>query len=269
MDALTSRRGDEAVLLLDRLLETDPSHPRLGVLEALCNATHRLADPVSDCFAESQFLEAYLAPLAVRELGARARDFLAPFWRRLADALRGQPFVADTPFLHASYPLGCTRDWAGVKAAILEDAAWQDYPLLRCRLAEAEFHLGERAATSALWCRMCRDFPVDAGQALAKAEWPDKELNSSWERYRDLDVEPELDIRFFPAWLLLERADTRNALAVEEVAQDNDADRAWCALYELLAGGSALSEQTMALRQKLKQAHPGLFGIYMRKIAGR
>jgi len=258
--ALTSRRAEDAFMLLDKLLETDAGHPRLGVLEALCNATQRLAAPVGDCLAECEFMENYLAPLAARELGAAARDFLVLFWRRLALALRGQPFVADTPFLHASYALGCARDWAGVKVSILEDWSWQDYPLLRTRMAEAEYHQGERQQALAIWCRMCWDYPVEAEQAFA----PDRELQSAWERYRELDVEPELDIRYFPAWLLLERKDTQHA--VEYVAQDHGPIRAYCALHELLASGSALSERTMELRLKLKQAHPGLFAIYLRSI---
>lgn len=265
VDALTSRRWDEAFLNLHRMQATD--HQRLSGLEVLCDATGRLTEPVGDCWAESKFLEEYLMPLAVRELSVRARDFLAPFWRRLAEALRGQPFAVDAPLLHASHPLARACDWAGVKAAILDDAIWQCHPLLRYRLAEAEFYLGERQAALAVWCRLCSDFPEQAEQALASAECPDKELRASWGRYRDLEVEPELDIRFFPAWLLLERTDARNALS--QFAQDTDANRAYGALHELLASGGVLSERTVELRQKLKQAHPGLFAIYMRKIAVR
>lgn len=264
--ALTTRRGEEAVRLVDRLLEIDPSHSRLGVLEALSNATQRLAVPVADYFVESEYLEGHLAPLAAGELGVGARDFLAPFWRRMAEALRGHPFVADTPLRHASYPLGRAHDWAGVKEAVLEDAAWQAYPVLRLRLAEATFHLGDRPTALAVWCRMCWDFPAEAEQALASGALPDKELRPDWERYRDLDMEPEPDTPFFPAWLLLERTETRGALAAEAATQAHAAGSAYAALHDLLAGGGALSERTMELRQKLKHAHPGLFAIYMRTI---
>lgn len=264
--ALASRRAEEAARLVDRLLETDPSHPRLGRLEALSNAAQRLSAPVADYFAESEYLEGYLAPLAAGELGVGARDFLAPFWRRMADALRGQPFVADTPLLHASYPLGRAHDWAGVREAVLGDVAWQAYPVLRLRLAEAAFYLGDRPAALAVWCRMCWDFPAEAEQALASGALPDKELRPDWERYRDLDVEPEPVTPFFPAWLLLERTETHSALTAEEASQAHAAGRAYAALHGLLAGGGALSERTMELRQKLMQAHPGLFAIYMRTI---
>lgn len=264
--ALASRRAEEAVRLVDRLLETDPSHPRLGRLEALCSATQRLSAPVADYFAESEYLEGCLEPLAAGELGVGARDFLAPFWRRMADALRGSPFVADMPLQHASYPLGRAHDWAGVKEAVLEDAAWQAHPVLRLRLADAAFRLGDRPAALAAWCRMCWDFPAEAGQALASGALPDKDLQPDWERYRDLDMEPEPDTPFFPAWLLLERIETRSALAAEEVLQAHAAGRAYAAMHDLLAGGGALSERTMELRQKLKQAHPGLFAIYMRTV---
>lgn len=264
--ALASRHAEEALRLVDRLLENDPSHPRLGMLEALCNAAQRLSAPVADYCAESEYLEGYLAPLAAGELGVGARDFLAPFWRRMADALHGQDFVASMPLQHASYPLGRALDWAGVKNAVLEDTAWQTYPVLRLRLAEAAFHLGDRPTALATWCRMCWDFPAEAEQALASGALPDKELRPDWERYRDLDVKPEPDASFFPAWLLLERTETRGALAAEGVSQAHAAGRAYAALHDLLASGVGLSERTMELRQKLKQAHPGLFAIYMRTI---
>jgi len=256
--ALVSRRMEEAARLVDRLLETDPSHPRLGGLDALCNAAQRLTAPVADYFAENEYMEGTLAPRAAGELGVGARDFLAPFWRRMADALRGHPFVVDTPLQHASYPLGLAHDWAGVKEAVLDDAAWQAYPVLRLRLAEAAFHLGDRPTALAAWSKMCWDFPVEAELALASGALPDKELRPDWERYRDLDVEPEPDASFFPAWLLLERTETRSALAAEDATQTHAAGRAYAALHGLLAGGGALSERTMELRQKLKRAHPVL-----------
>lgn len=265
-DALASRRVEEAIRLTDRLLETDPSHPRLGMLEVLCNATQRQFAPVDDCFSEIEYLEGYLVPMATEALGVGARDFLVPFWRRMADALRGRPFVADTPLLHASYPLGRAHDWAGVKESVLEDSGGQIDPVLRLRLAEALFYLGNRPAALAAWCRMCWDFPVRMEQALASGALPDKELQPDWERYRDLEVEPELSTLFFPVWLLLERTETCNALTAKEVSQAHAAGRAYAALHELLADGGALSERTMALRQKLKQAHPGLFAMYMRRI---
>lgn len=264
--ALAARRMEEAARLVDKLLETDPSHPRLGGLDALCHAAQKLSAPVADYLAESRELEDRLAPLAAAELGGAARDFLAPFWRRLADALHGQTFAASQPALHASYPLARALDWGGVKRAVLADPAWESHPLLRLRLAEAAFHLGERPTALANWCRLCWDFPAEAQQALASATLPDKELRPDWKRYCDLDMEPEPDTPFFPAWLLLERTETRNALAAEEAPQTHAPGRAYAALHDLLAGGGALSERTMALRQKLKLAHPGLFAIYMRTV---
>jgi len=266
VEALTSRRVDEAARLLERLLEIDPSHARLGVLETLCTSMQGLSEPIGDYIAESTFLEGCLVSLATEALGAKARDFLAPFWRRLADALGGQSFDAEMPNLHASYPLGCASDWSGVKASILEDPSWQDYPLLRCRLAEAEFYLGERKSALALWCRLCWDFPVEAEQLLPSV--PNRELRSALIRYRELDVEPELEIAFFPVWLLLERTDTRDALLPTTVDQDQVAARAYCVLFDLLASGTVLSERTLELRRKLNQAHPGLFAIYMRRMVG-
>lgn len=263
--ALSARRTEEAALLLDKLHETDPSHPRLSGLDALCNAAQNLTDPPADYVAELEYLEGCLAPLAAGELGAGARDFLAPFWRRLANALRGLPYTASLPTRHASYPLSRAFDWSGVKEAVLEDGAWQSYPLLRLRLAEAAFHLGDRRTALATWCRMCWDFPDEAEQAFANGAFPDKELRPDWERYGDLDMEPELDIPYFPAWLLLERTETRNALTAEEAPQTHAAGCAYAALHDLLGDGNALTERTMELRRKLKHAHPGLFTIYMRR----
>lgn len=264
--ALSSRNMAEAARQVDVLLETHPSHPRLTGLDALCNAALNLSEPLVDYGAELERLEGYLAPLAARELGSGARDFLAPFWRRLAEALRGLPFEAAMPAQHSSYPLSRTFDWTGTLEAVLGDAGWQSQPVLRLRLAQAAFHLGDRRTALATWCRMCWDYPAEMQQALAGGALPDKELRPDWERYCDLDVEPELDVPYFPVWLLLERAETRDALPVEEVPQIHAASRAYAVMRDLLRSGSALSEQTMALRQKLKLAHPGLFAIYMQAI---
>ncbi|MBS4099068.1 MAG: hypothetical protein KGZ83_19790 [Sulfuricella sp.] len=262
--ALASRRAEEAATLLERLRETDPSHLRLGGLEALCAAAQR---PVmADVEAETAFLEGNLTPLATAELGAAARDFLTPFWRRLGEALGERPFAVEMPQMHASYALARALDWAGVRQAVLAERTWRDSPLLRLRLAEALYHLGERREALAQWCLLCWDFPRDAERALAGGKLPDKELQPAWERYRDLDVEPEPDAPFFPAWLLLERPELRAALTAEDAPQTHPAGRAYVALHKLPAGAATLSEQTMALRLQLKQAHPGLFAIYLRTL---
>ncbi len=260
IDALCSRRGADAQALLEQLQPLN--HPRFAVLEALCKAAQKLNDPVRDYLAESEYLEAYVAPLATAELGIAARDFLSPLWHRLADALRGAAFSAESPLLHASYPLAAAYDWAGVKASILQVPEWQEFSVLQSRLAEAEYYLGEREQALLLWCRMCWDFPLSAEQSLLKA--PDKNLRAAWERYRTLEIEPELDIRYFPAWLLLERKPTKNIKPGN--LPDDRPGRAYGALQELLAEGRGLTENTMALRLKLKQAHAGLFGIYMHSM---
>ena len=113
---------------------------------------------------------------------------------------------------------------------------------------------------------MCWDFPGEMQQAFAGGALPDQELRPDWERYCDLDMEPEPDLPYFPAWLLLERTEIHSALAAEEAPEAHAAGRAYAALHDLLASGNALTERTMALRRKLKSAHPGLFAIYMRWI---
>lgn len=157
-------------------------------------------------------------------------------------------------------------DWAGVRQAVLGERTWRDYPLVRQRLAEALFHLGKRREALAQWCLLCWDFPLDAENALADGKLPDKDLHLAWERYRDLDVEPELDAPFFPAWLLLERPEIRDALTAADGPKSHAASRAYIALHGLLADNVTLSEQTMTLRLQLRQAHPGLFTIYLRTL---
>ena len=262
--ALASRRTEEAATLVDKLRENDPSHARLGGLEALCAAAQRPA--LAEIDMEIAFLEGHLTPLATAELGAAARDFLTPFWRRLGEALCERPFAADAPQMHASYALGRALDWAGVRQAVLRERTWRDSPLLRLRLAEALFHLGERREALAQWCLLCWDFPLDAERALEGGKLPDKDLQPAWERYCDLDIEPEPDAPFFPAWLLLERPEIRDVLTAEDALQSHAAGRAYIALHGLSAGAATLSEQVMALRLQLKQAHPGLFAIYMRTL---
>jgi len=102
--ALVARDHTEARRLLERLLDTDPGNHQIGDLELLTEAAEGLQRPLEDASAGLDCLEQTLTPLASDRLGAGSRDFLAPFWRRLFEAVENEPFDPDRPKRHASYP---------------------------------------------------------------------------------------------------------------------------------------------------------------------
>ncbi|MDP2827618.1 MAG: hypothetical protein Q8O37_03330 [Sulfuricellaceae bacterium] len=263
VNSLASRSWEQAEQAIIHLRETDPGSIRLDALALLHESSFRLTAPVADTRAELNFLVETLAPTASDTLCGHARDYLAPFWARLAQALRGTPFAENSPALHASYALEQACDWQGVRDACQEDRSFAASARLRLRHACALFNLGFTADALQAWCALCHDFPGEMAAALNADTFPDKELRAAWLRYDNLDAEPELEISFFPAWLLLERSELRNQPALVVKQPEAPANQACLALHALLQQKPALDMETLRQRKMLQLAHPALFAIYL------
>jgi hypothetical protein len=261
--SLASRSWEQAELAIIHLRETDSGSIHLDALALLHESSFRLATPVVDTRAELNFLLETLAPMASDTLCGHARDYLAPFWIRLAQALRGAPFTENSPALHASYALEQACDWQGVRDACQEDRRFAVSARLRLRHACALFNLGFTTNALLAWCALCHDFPGEMAAALDADTFPDKDLRAAWLRYDDLDAEPELEINFFPAWLLLERSELRNQPALVAKQPETPANQARLALHALLQQKPTLDTETLRQRKILQLAHPALFAIYL------
>ncbi|MDZ4154708.1 hypothetical protein, partial [Methylicorpusculum sp.] len=88
-------------------------------------------------------------------------------------------------------------------------------------------------------------------------------LSADWRRFQDLD--PELETRFFPAWLLL----IKPALARHDYKLTGDSEG--CQAFSLVKQLMILpSERTgnasLSLRAELKMLNPGIFDHFITAI---
>jgi hypothetical protein len=270
--ALIDRNPPEARRQLERLYETAPDHIRLGELERLVEAAEGLNSLVSDAAAELHALQQTLTPLAEDLLGKDSRNLLIPLWRRLSCALRDQPYRSTEPELHLSYTAGRALDWEAVRRAVEQEPRWHTDAVLLLRHAQACDQLHQQAAALASWFELCWRFPAQ-GDVLASSG--NHELRRQWTAYLDLD--PELPVQSFPAWLLLSKPGLTNILPDPDnhsrVARGTGDGVTVCpasyrTLYRLQhdrvqAHAERGTNDTMALRARLKQQDPVLFQHFL------
>ncbi len=267
VEALVARGTDQAEVLLKQLQSAAPKHRLCGPLGVLCEAQRNLqCSTVARPVEELESLVRHIVPLAEEVLGARARDFLTPHWRRLAGALEGAPFYPARARLHASWVCGRALDWAGVRASVLAEPDWRRQPWLRARLAEALCRQGERDGAISQWCSLCWQYPKIAAQVLGKADLPDLSIARAWRQFLDLDVEPVLETPWFPAWLLLHEPGLARILRADKVL-GTAPGRAFQALQCLLRGdGADVDKDAIALRAALKAEHASLLALYLQQV---
>jgi hypothetical protein len=259
--ALGRRDNTEAEQLLAKLYRTEPGHAKLGGLERLVEWARLLDQPVADPERELIELREQVQPLADDLLGKDSRNYLVPLWRRIDNAVQGRPFDRNRPLLHRSYTAAAVLDWEAALAAVEAEPGWGDYPVLLKRHETACGHL--RRPTDALLDRfeLCWRFPQEAALSRPDAA-PD--LIRPWDRF--LELEPELEIPLFPAWLLILRPQMAQWLpppgssAPEEYRLVHALQRA-----EAAAEG-APSGEAVKLRARLKELRPALFKHFVANL---
>lgn len=257
---LKERNFAEARRLLERLFDADPGNSQIGDLELLVSATERLHLPLEDASAELNYLEKELAPLARDKLGTGGRDYLAPFWQRLFNALQAEPFYSDHPKLHASYPAIQLEAWRQVQQSIEAEKNWSGEPLLLRRYARACGRLQQNELAASYWFRLCWHFPNQAEAISREAEtiW-----RSRWEHF--MGLEPELDSKDFPAWSLLEQPGLLSRLADRDCMDSIEAPEDYLVTADLvMAGVTAIPAlDLIEQRRRLKDLNPNLFAHYL------
>jgi hypothetical protein len=256
--ALKTLNTGDARHALQQLSEAAPDHAHLGELERLVEAAESLEHPVVDVEAEMRRLVSETSELAERHLKKADRQLLIPLWRRLTTALRGQTFDPSRPELHASHTAMRAGDWQGVRQAVESEADWQCQALLLERHARACTHLSDRAAALRSWCLLCWRFPL-LGERIESCD--DSTFGGGWRAF--LDLEPELPVEDFPAWLLLQSP------GLASIAPDAEAcPERYRILLQLqkrrqLGTAAATDVNAMALRAALKRQAPLLFQYYL------
>jgi hypothetical protein len=272
--ALAARNRSESQRQLDRLYVQAPNHPDLASFDQLLGALDGAGRDVDDPAARMTLLLG-IEPAARRLLGTDSRDFLAPLWRHLADALAGRSFSAAAPRLHRSFASSQAQDWAGVSESVLGEPHWWLQPQLCLRLADSSFRRRRRIEGLTAWCHLCWRNPELVAEGLEKLRQPD--LSSLWQRFLEAEEEaletapgpsgPALSPADFPAWLLLQEPGLARQLSEDLPTGNTPSEQHYRCIHRWVHAHKAHRDQEeMALRKELQASHPTLFGLLKRSV---
>ncbi len=263
IDQLADRHWAAAEEAYAAFCSIAPNNPGLGAYETLVlYGKHLAALPDVDAASAAEELSGLaedIAPLARDLLGARARDYLAPAWQRLA---RGLPTAFDLtqPELHPSHAWAQIPDWPQVIASINAVADYREQPELLRRLAEALHRCQQAEASLLVWGYLFERFAEAAEDAVETQAH--EGLRQLWQHFADSE-EPHPPAHF-AAWLLLQQPGLVHRLDGAEYPVP--AGAAAAAVAELLRCRSR-GEDEVAARTALQQLSPGLLRAYLQRRA--
>jgi hypothetical protein len=254
-----------------------PHHPDLAALTALGEALTVPAPAAATHVALSERIdltERRLLPAARRFLGADADAFLRPTWQMLAGAATDLPFDAAHPRAHRGWICQQYGEWAEVRAAVENEPAWADTPLLRYWMGLAQQHLGAPEVAIRLWLPLCwmdpRLFETHAPTI------PNSTIRAAWIAFEQAfpfeeslaDSAPAA--AWFPAWLLLRHRGLSRLFRLDDIAERGDAARVFRHLLTLLPlEQHGLTDELVRQRRVLRQLHENFFRYYMAVLGER
>lgn len=221
-----------------------------------------------------ELTERRLVPTAHRFLGADSDAFLRPMWQTLAVTANGLPFDAAHPRAHRSWLCQQYGEWADVRAAIENEPAWADTPLLRYWMGLAQQHLGAPEVAIRLWLPLCWMDPR-LFEAHAPAV-PNSTIRAAWIAFEHAfpfeaslaDSAPAA--AWFPAWLLLRHRGLSHLFRPDDVCDGGDAARVFRHLVTLLPlEQHGLTDEVVHQRRALRQLHEPFFHHYMAVLKER
>ena len=266
-EAILARNAPGAGIALERLLTLDPGHEMASDAGTLIAVLETPAPEGPDDGIEwLDALEREWRPAAVRLLGTGdGRDFLAPLWRCIAEALGSRPFDPVHPERHASWAYRQGRDWENLKRSVLGVPEHETTPVLLTRLAEAEYRLGDRTRAIEHWFALCWRAPAVLRGLVDDPDFPDADVAAAWNAAQDQDVEPVLSPEWFPAWMLLQEPPLAARLAPS--GKNDGPRRAFDLVYDLLTNHVS-DAHGIVLRRELKALHSALLTAYLNRFAG-
>ena len=261
--ALTNRDPMEARRQLEQLYTMAPDYFQIGELEYLVTLLENLSSPLKDPEQELLAMQETTLPLLKSILGKDSNNLAIPCWRRLTTALKQYDYNPQKSQLHSSYAALQALDWHTVCEAVEQVPAWQADPVLLVRHAQACGKAGLLAQSLLSWFMLCWNFPDQAPQIETKA---DSELANYWNQF--LDLEPELDISAFPAWLLISKPGLSALLSAEDKNISHIADSTYQIILEILVetDSSPSSKTAMNYRAQLQQLDPILFQYFLNSL---
>ncbi|MCY3796144.1 MAG: hypothetical protein OXG51_17440 [Gammaproteobacteria bacterium] len=256
--ALLRRNPDDARGALLRLGKIRPDQAAAPLAQVLIEAL-RTAPPANheQALERLERIKAEWAPAASRLLAGRAQDFLRPLWQGVASGLDPSRFEAADSERHVSWIHRQCLDWENVKASILAVPGHWNVPALVERLAEAEWWLRDRISAVAHWFALCRSAPERFKAMLDVPHVPDAALLGAWRAAKASDIEPEVTIAWFPAWMLL--AEPGLARVLDFAGGKQPPDRA----FDLLKALLTTEADNIDRRAELAAVHRGLLERFL------
>ncbi len=258
-EALLERRASAAQQKLKELKARNSDH---RVLQPACAMIDALqAPPPHDpntALEHLERLEVVWSPAAKTLFGVdKGRDLLAPLWRAAGVALDGIRFDPDHPDHHASRAYLMYEDWTAVLRVIETEQDYEHQPVLLERMAQALWQLNRTVEAFEIWFTLCWLAPAYFERMIRTERIPASVLAEYWNQAMDAEIEPELSIEWYPAWVLLHEPGL--AKSITRRAPAADPERAFHLIKELLSGKG----EQLASRRELRDIHPGLFDYYL------
>jgi hypothetical protein len=209
-----------------------------------------------------------LVPAARRFLGADADAFLRPTWQLMAVTATDLPFDVAQPRAHRGWLCQQYGEWADVRAAVENEDAWAETPLLRYWMGLAQQHLGAAEVAIRLWLPLCW---MDSSLFETHAPTvPNPTIRAAWITFEQaFPFEESLADRapaaaWFPAWLLLRHRGLARLFRPNDVPDGDDAARVFRHLVTLVPlEQHGLTDELVRQRRTLRQLHQGFFRYYM------
>ncbi len=257
-EALRAHNADEAQQKLTELRTRNPSHHALEPASAMINAL-RAALPHDSATALVclRRLEQEWTPAAETLSGVEGQEILAPLWRAAGPALESIRFDPERPDHHASRAYLECGDWSAALRVIQAEPDCENQPVLLERMAQALWQTDRTAQAVEQWFVLCWLAPEYFEGMIRNGHIPASFLLEHCNRAMNVDMEPELSVEWYPAWVMLHEPGL--ARSVQRRGADTGPERAFDLVQELLMS----DDEQLALRRELRDIHPGLFHYYL------
>jgi hypothetical protein len=274
--ALERRDASAALQACERLAREYPADESLPALRVLAGYLER--GGVCEAFRDHealrearQLLQETIRPAAQRAFGeAGAAAWLAESWRELARRAVSLAFDARDPQGHAAPMWLRAGNWEGAAQAVASIESWRRKPAPLAWMAEARLHLFGLQATWPLLAELGWLSPALLEDLAQRS--PDPLLPQLMRRFEasfDAGTEGAGDsgeLRWFAAWVLIERPALREQLAVAQASQHSAPEQAMRVLVELLGlERQGRHADIVARRKVLRDLQPWLYAAYLKQ----
>jgi hypothetical protein len=257
IDALASRDWESAGQHLQQMSKLNASHPNLGGYQDLLNYSRHMQTNThissEQLDIEWQGLQQEIVGLARELMRAKARDYLAMAWRRVADNLSEQAFDCARPHLHRGIALAQIPDWQAAYEALHNETQCFQQPSLLAALIECATQLKRRELSLLLWCTYFETFPGEAENSIQQSN---DYIATLWEQFWLYNE--AWDRTFFPAYLLLRQAGLIHQLNMIP-ALKSEVTNAVIALLQIKHNGG----DEISARQSLQSHSNELLQMYL------